>query len=98
MAIDQQLKRRLKPSFRHFHQPAHFVDEIRVKILEKVYSSDKPALSTSPHGTRELHWIKEVGTVKPYGFNDQMKGVDTLRVGTLNSTSCKKNKHLCAVQ
>ena len=44
---------------------------------------------------RELFWIKELGTAKPYGFNHQIKGV-----GTLSSTSCKKtnvstlfNKH-----
>ena len=80
---------------KHFHQPAHSVDDMRVKILEKVYSSDKPALSTSLRWIRELHWIKGLGTAKPYGFNDQIKGV-----GTLSSTSCKKtniyalfNKH-----
>ena len=39
--------------------------------------------------------MKELGTAKPYGCNDQIKGV-----GTLSSTSCKKtnvyelfNKH-----
>ena len=80
---------------RHFHQPAHSVDDMRVQILENVYSSDKPALSTSLHRIRELQWIKELGTAKPYAFNDQIKGV-----GTLSSTSCKKtiiyvlfNKH-----
>ena len=35
--------------------------------------------------TRELFWIKELGTAKPCGFNDQIKGV-----GTLSSISCKK--------
>ena len=42
-------------------------------------------LLTSLHRTRELFWIKELGTAKPYGFNDQIKGV-----GTLSSISCKK--------
>ena len=71
---------------RHFHQPDHSVDDMTVQILEKVYhSSENPTLLTSIHRTRELFWIKELGTAKPYGFNDQMK-----RVGTLSSISCKK--------
>ena len=52
-------------------------------------------LSTSLRRIRELNWIKELGTSKPYGFNHQIKGL-----GTLSSTSCKKtniyelfNKH-----
>ena len=71
---------------RHFHQPDHSVDDMRVQILEKVYySSENPTLFTSLRRTRELFWIKELGTAKPYGFNDQIKGV-----GTLSSISCKK--------
>ena len=67
---------------RHFHQPDHSVDDMRVQILEKVYhSSENPTLLTSLRRTRELFWIKELGTAKPYGFNDQIKGV-----GTLSST------------
>ena len=59
---------------RHFHQPNHSVDDMRVQILEKVYhSSENPTLLTSLHRTRELFWIKELGTAKPYGFNDQSK-------------------------
>ena len=69
---------------------------MRVQILEKIYhSSGSPSLSTPLRRERELFWIKELGTAKPYGFNDQIKGV-----GTLSSTSCKKtnvytlfNKH-----
>ena len=52
-------------------------------------------MSTPLRRERELFWIKEFGTAKPYGFNDQIKGV-----GTLSSTSYKKtnvymlfNKH-----
>ena len=72
---------------RHFHQPAdHSVDDMRVQIFEKVYhSSENPTLLTSLRRTRELFWIKELGTAKPYGFNDQIKGV-----GTLSSIPCKK--------
>ena len=68
---------------------------MRVQILENVYSSDRSALSSSLRRIRELHWIKELGNAKPYGFNDQIKGV-----GTFRGTSCKKtniyalfNKH-----
>ena len=43
---------------RHFHQSAHSADDMRVQILEKVYSSDKHALITSLRKKRELHWIK----------------------------------------
>ena len=71
---------------RHFHQPDHSVDDMRVQILEEVYhSSENPTLLTSLRRTRELFWIKELGTAKPHGFNDQIKGV-----GTLSSISCKK--------
>ena len=33
--------------------------------------SENPTLLTSIRRTRELFWIKELGTAKPYGFNDQ---------------------------
>ena len=74
---------------RHFHQPDHSVDDMRVQIFEKVYhSSENRTLLTSLHcGTKELYWIKELGTAKPYGFNDQVKGLSTL-----SSISCKKTK------
>ena len=71
---------------RHSHQPDHSVDDMRVQILEKVYHrSENATLLTSFCRTRELFWIKELGTAKTYGFNDQIK-----RVGTLSSISCKK--------
>ena len=81
---------------RHFHQPNHSVNDTRLQILEKIYhSSRSPSFSTPLRRERELFWIKELGTAKPYGFNDQIK-----RVGTLSSPSCKKtnvytlfNKH-----
>ena len=71
---------------RHFHQPNHSVDDMRVHILEKIYCSPNQAkLSTLFRRDRELFWIKELGTAKPYGFNDQVEGV-----GTLSSPSSKK--------
>ena len=71
--------------YRHFHQPDHSVDDMGVQILEKVYhSSENPTLLTSFHRTRALFWVKKIGTTKPYGFNDQLRGV-----GTLSSISCK---------
>ena len=71
MAIDQPLKK----GHRHFYQPDHSVDDMKVQILEKVYhSSENPTLLTSIRRTRELFWIKELGTAKAYGFNDQIKG------------------------
>ena len=71
-----------------------------MQILEKNYhSSGSSSLSTPLRRERELFRIKELGTVKPYGFNDQIKGVDTLST-RLSFTSCKKtnvytlfNKH-----
>ena len=54
---------------RHFHQPNHSVDDMRVQILEKLYhSSGSPSLSAPLRRERELFWIKELGTAKPYGF------------------------------
>ena len=71
----------------YFHQPDHSVDDMKVQILEKIYhSSENPILLTSIRRTRELFWIKELGTAKLYGFNDQIKGVSTL-----SSISCKKS-------
>ena len=59
---------------------------MRVQIYEKIYhSSENSSLLTSIRRTRELFWIKELGTAKPHGFNDQIKGV-----GTLSCISCKK--------
>ena len=64
---------------RHFHQPNHSVDDMRVQILEKTNCSpDQATLSTLFHRDRELFWIKELSSAKPYGFNDQVKGVGTL--------------------
>ena len=64
---------------RHFHQPNHSVDDMRVQILEKINCSpDQAKLSTLFRRDRELFWIKELGTAKPYGFSDQVKGVRTL--------------------
>ena len=71
---------------RYFHQPGHSVDDMRVQILEKVYHrSENPTLLTLFCRTRELYWIKELGTAIPYGFSGQIKGV-----GTLSNISCKK--------
>ena len=40
---------------RHFHQPNHSVDDMRVQILEKIYhSSGSPSLSTPLRREREL--------------------------------------------
>ena len=85
MVIDQPLKKEDKA-----YSTDTFINQIilwmRMQILEKVYhSSENPTLLTSLRRTRELFWIKELGTAKPYGFNDQIKGV-----GTLSSISCKK--------
>ena len=64
---------------RHFHQSNDSVDDMRVQILEKLNCSpDQAKLSTLFCRDRELFWIKELGTAKPYTFNDQVKGVGTL--------------------
>ena len=73
---------------RHFHQSDHSADDKRVEILEKVYhSSEIPTLLTSFRKTRELLWIKELGTAKPYGFNDQIKGACALSSILCNKTN-----------
>ena len=74
---------------RHFHQPDHSVDDMRVQIFEKVYHSyDNPTLLTSIRRTRELFWLKElVCTAKPCGFNDQIKGVGTLSIISRKKTN-----------
>ena len=71
--------------YKHFRLPGHSVADIKVKVLEKIYhSSENPGNIRLHRRLRELHWIKELGTAAPYGYNDQIKGV-----GTLSSSSCK---------
>ena len=90
------IKEEVKSSLQTFLQLNHFVDDMRPQILEKIYhSSGSPSLPTPLRRERELFWIKELSTPKPYCFNDQIKGV-----GTLSSTSGRKtnvytlfNKH-----
>ena len=72
--------------YKHFRLPGHSVTDMRVQILEKIYHSSENPVNTQLHRKlRELHWIKELGTAAPYGYNDQIKGV-----GTLSSLSCKR--------
>ena len=93
MVIDQPFKKGGQSLLhRHFHQPDHSVDDMIVQILEKIYhSSENPTPFTSIRRTRELFWVKELGTAKPYGFNDQIKGI-----GTLNSILSKKT-NICSL-
>ena len=63
---------------------------MKVQILKKIYpSSENPVNIRLHRRLRELHWIKELGTAAPYGCNDQIKGV-----GTLRSPSCKHSNVL----
>ena len=76
--------------YKHFRLPRHSVVDMKIQILEKIYHSSENPVNTRLHPRlRELHWIKELGTVVPYGCNDQMKGV-----GTLSSNSCKRTNVL----
>ena len=71
MVINQEDKACLQ-----FHQRDHSMDDMRVQILENIYhSSENLTLLTSFHRARELFWIEELGTAKPYGFNDEIKGL-----------------------
>ena len=88
MVIDKTLKKvdKAYSTDTSINQTDHSVDDMKVQLVEKVYhSSENPTLLTSLCRTRELFWIKELGSAKPYGFNDQIKGV-----GTFSSISCKK--------
>ena len=59
-------------------------------MLEKINCSpDQGKLGTLFLRDRELFWIKELGTAKPYDFNDQVKGV-----GSLSSLLSKKDECL----
>ena len=71
--------------YKHFRLPGHSVADMKVQILEKIYhSSENPVNIRLHRRLRELYWNKELGTVAPYGCNDQTKGV-----GTPSSPSCK---------
>ena len=68
--------------YNHFNQPDHSVLSMKVRILEKIYHlNDDNGLRY--RRSRELHWIKELGTAAPYGCNDNIKGV-----GNLSSPAC----------
>ena len=55
-------------------------------VITKVYRVQQlKNCSATTRVLEQLFWIKELGTAKPYGVNDQIKGV-----GTLSSISCKK--------
>ena len=43
---------------------------MKVQILEKIYHSSQNTVNI--RRLREFHWIKELGTVAPYGCNDQI--------------------------
>ena len=75
---------------KHFRLPGQSVADMRVQILEKVYHSSESPVNTRLHWRlQELHWIKELGTIAPYGCNQQIKGV-----GTLSSPSCRSTNLL----
>ena len=60
---------------RHFHQPNHSVDDMRVQILEKIYhSSESPSWSTPLRRERELFWIKELPLQKSQGCHKLVAG------------------------
>ena len=73
--------------YNHFNQLDH--DRcltMKVRIIEKIYHhTNSPILSTPYRTDRELFWIKELGTVMPYGCNDNIKGV-----GNLSSPGCNE--------
>ena len=56
-----------------------------------VFSTQPATHCRNLENATQLFWIKEFGTAKPYGFNDQIKGV-----GTLSSISCKKT-NICSL-
>ena len=76
--------------YKHFRLPGHSVVDMKVQILENIYRSSENPVNIELHRRlAKLHWIKELGTAAPYGYNDQIKGV-----GTLSSPSCKRTNVL----
>ena len=86
MAVVLLLERETRAYYGLSHQRDNYVDDMRVQIFEKIYYYlERLTLRTSFSRIKELFWIKELGTAKPYGFNDEVKGFSTL-----SSISCKK--------
>ena len=72
--------------YKHFRLPGHSVADMKVQILAKIYHSLENPVSARLHRRLpELHWIKELGTIAPYGCNDQIKGVGILYSPSMQS-------------
>ena len=71
--------------YQHFNQPDHSFLSMRVRIIEKIYHrTNNPNLATLLRRQREDYWIRELGTVTPYGCNDKVDGI-----GILSSPTCR---------
>ena len=56
--------------YQHFQLPDHSPSDMKVQILEKVHKKFGSTKLTKPEREQvELKWIKELGTVTPYGLN-----------------------------
>jgi hypothetical protein len=75
---DQQLL------YKHFNAPDHSILYMKVRIIEKIhYHTNSPTLNTPFRRQREEHWIRELGTVFPYGCNDNIGSI-----GNITSPKC----------
>ena len=60
---------------KHFPSPGHTVDDIRVMPIEHIEPHPNE-IQRSIDGcrcTREEFWIRELGTLDPYGLNDKLQ-------------------------
>ena len=67
-------------AFQHFNQSNHSILSMRVLSSKKIYhKTNYPNLATPlRRHAKEDYWIRELGTVPPYGYNDTLDGTGIL--------------------
>ena len=83
---------------KHFASPGHTVDDIRVMPIERIepHPNETQRSIDSRRRTREDFWIRELGTLDPYGLNDKLQSFGTIsqrQQGSLHVTYAFFNKH-----
>jgi hypothetical protein len=74
--------------YKHFNSPDHSILFMRVRILENIkHYTNNPTVSTTFRRQRENHWIRILGTVFPYGCNDNINNLGNLTSPLTNNVN-----------
>jgi hypothetical protein len=85
--------------YKHFNSQDHSI----LSIIEKIYHhTNSPTLSTPIRRQREEHWIRKLGTVFPYGCQENIRSIGNITspqcsnvnvMGLFNTTPRRKHSH-----